>query len=469
MPEIKLFSPARKGISDDLNPARILNMQYHTDPYDKTQVSFLNTSGLRQIASLGVNPSRGSIVFKDHLYVATYTDVWKIDSTFAVRSVIGTMLTNSGHVSMAENGTQLMIVDGANGYIWDDATFQAITSPDFPGADFVVFKDGYFIFNIPDTGKAGISSSYDGLVYDALDVKTAEAAPDRLRAILADQSYLWLFGVYTTELWYNSGALFPFQRGQNGVIQWGIVAPRSAVNADNSVFWLGNNNDGEAVVLRAFGPGSPTIISTKGMARDFKAMTNPGDATAFAYMENGEYFYQLNFHTDERTYVYQMSVKEWFEKDRWDGGRHRAQTHTWFEAARTHVMGDIENGTLYALDSDIYTDDGVRIRRELDSRIIKNNRRRQFHNSIILDCETGVGNADEPDPQVQLFYSDDNGRSWSSSLPRSIGPKGHYADPPRWNRLGSSVNRVYRVRYTGKTKFNVFSAYGEIDLAEVDE
>lgn len=469
MPEIKLFSPSRKGVSEDLNPSRIMNMQYHTDPYDKAALSFLSTSGLRQLANVGTTGIRGSITFKNYLYVVVYNQVIKINTTFMIRTVIGNTTTINGNVSMDQNGTQLMIVDGSNGYIWDDATFQTITDPDFVASNFVAFKDGYFIYNLPNTGKVGISASYNGLVHDALDVKTAEAAPDDVRSILTDQSFIWLFGVYTTELWYNAGSLFPFQRAQNGILEWGIVAAHSAVNCDNSVIWLGNNKDGEAVVLRAFGPGSPTIISTKGMAREFKSMSTLSDAKAFAYLENGEYFYQLTFPLAERTFVYQMSVKEWFEKSRWAGGRHRAHTHTWFEAARTHVIGDFENGNLYALDPDKYTDDGVRILREIDSRIIHAGRKRQFHNYIVLDCETGVGNAEDLDPRVELLYSDDNGRLFSSFLDRQLGAVGHYADPPRWNRLGSSVNRVYRVRYAGKTKFNVFSAYGSIDYSEAEE
>jgi hypothetical protein len=464
--EIRLFSPHRKGVSDDLNPSRMLNMQYHFDPYDKAKVSFLSTSGLRLLANVSSNGIRGSIVFQENLYVVTYNAVIKLDSTFT-KTTIGNILTFSGNVGIAENGQQMMIVDGANGYIWNGTTFVRITSPDFPGADFVVFKDGYFIYNIRGTGRAGISASYNGLVYDALDVKTAEAAPDKLRCILADQSYLWMFGVYTTELWYNAGSLYPFQRSQNGVLEWGIVAPHSAVNCDNSVIWLGNNRDGEAVILRALGPGSPEIISTKGMAIDFGKMASLSDAKAFAYLENGEYFYQIT--VSNRTFVYQMSVKEWFEKGDFDGGRHRAHTHVFFEPARTRVIGDYANGNLYALDSEVYTDNGSRILRELDSRIISKDRLRQFFNKIILDCETGVGNTDEPNPQVELLYSDDNGRTWSAFMERSLGPVGHYADPPIWNRLGSAVNRVFKVRYAGKTKFNVFSAYGNIDYSEDDE
>lgn len=467
--KLPIFSPQRKGVSDDLNPARLLNMFYEVDPQNKSNIGFLQCPGHTLKANLGTSGIRGGIVFKGYLYIVHYNELWKIDTTFSVRTVVGNLTTFYDNVSMSENGVQLMIVDGPAGYIWDGTTFQRITDPDFTGADFVQFKDGYFIFNIPDTGKVAISAAYDGLNYDALDYKTAEGAPDELRAIVADQEWLWNFGRYTTELWYNAGATFPFQRAQNGVLQWGIVAPWSAVSADNSVVWLGNNKDGEAVVLRASGPGSPKIISNKGMAHEFGKMSKLDDAEGFAYLLQGDIFYQLSFPTAERTFVYQFSVNEWFERSRFAGGRHRARNHVYFEQARTHVIGDYANGNLYALEPDTYTDNGERILKEIDSRILSKDNKRLFHNHLILDCETGVGNTDDLDPKVEMLYSDDNGRINSAFIERSLGPKGHYADPPRWNRLGSAVNRVYKFRCAAKSRFRVFGAYGDYDVGEVDQ
>ena len=67
---------------------------------------------------------------------------------------IGTLLTKSGPVSIADNGTIAAIVDGNYGYTMNLATsvVELITSESFNGgANIVQFLDGYFVFNRPNT------------------------------------------------------------------------------------------------------------------------------------------------------------------------------------------------------------------------------------------------------------------------------------------------------------------------------
>ncbi len=100
----------------------------------------------------------------------------------------GTLNTSSGNVSLADNGLQLVIVDGNYGYIFTLAThsFSQITSSGFLGADTVCFIDGYFIFNRPNTEQYYISNLYDGATEDGLDFASAEGAPDLLVSLIAD-------------------------------------------------------------------------------------------------------------------------------------------------------------------------------------------------------------------------------------------------------------------------------------------
>ena len=92
----------------------------------------------------------------------------------------GTLSTATNRVSLDENGTEVMIVDGANGYIFTLATngFAAIADADFPGGDTVTFQDGYFIVNKPDSAQFYISALYDGTNWAAADNARAQADPD---------------------------------------------------------------------------------------------------------------------------------------------------------------------------------------------------------------------------------------------------------------------------------------------------
>lgn len=448
-----IFGSSRYGISQDINPTRVLNCYYEADELNKNNLYFIGAPGLRFLKKVGTGPIRGFGLFGREIYFVSGSELWKLDAALGT-TLIGSLNTTAGHVDMDENGVQLFIADGKYGYIYD-GTLQQVTDPAYTGSKFVKFVDGYFIFDIPETGKAAISSSYDGLTHDALDYKTAEKAPDNLRAIERSEDYLWMLGAYTTELWYNAGSRFPFQLVQGGVMNWGIIAPYSVSVADNAVIWLSRNKDGQGVVVLARGPGSPRVISTKGMAHLFRNYRNLGVAYSFSYLKDGDYFYQITFPADGKTWVYQLGVDAWFEREQWNRSHHRACCHIFFEAAGINLVGDYENGNLYALDSDTYTDNDERIRIEIDSKILNDGGMRTQYDSLILDMETGVGNPDEPDPRVALRYSDDSSHNWSHPIIRDLGVWGQYSDPPLFNRLGSAVNRSYRVECTNKAKFRM--------------
>ena len=100
----------------------------------------------------------------------------------------GQVTPGTQRVSMDDNGIAAMLVDGPAGWIFTFATnsYAQITDGDFTGADFVTYIDGYFAFNIPGTGRFGITGLFDPGHVDALDIATAEARPDPLLRV--DQS-----------------------------------------------------------------------------------------------------------------------------------------------------------------------------------------------------------------------------------------------------------------------------------------
>ena len=166
------------------------------------------------------------------------------------------LLGGTQPVSMADNGHALMVVDGAGGYVYDftSGTYQQVTDPDFPHADFVVFLDGYFVVNVHGTGQYMLTGLYDPLVVSGLDLATAEARPDPIVALAADHRELWIFGTQSIEVAFNSGNPdFPIERISGAVIEQGCVAPWSVAALDNTLYWLHGNTRGEGSVLRARG------------------------------------------------------------------------------------------------------------------------------------------------------------------------------------------------------------------------
>ena len=172
----------------------------------------------------------------------------------------------TGRLSMADNGTQLMIlVPGGKGYIYNHVadTFAQITDSDFTanGApQFVVFIDGYFLVTT-DSKKFIVSAINNGLSYNALDFGTAESDPDDIVAPVVYKNQLFISGGETFEAFQNiGGADFPFSR--TGLfLQKGCYSPFSLVNAQDTFMWVGGGEN-EGPAIWALNGNSTVKIST---------------------------------------------------------------------------------------------------------------------------------------------------------------------------------------------------------------
>jgi hypothetical protein len=130
------------------------------------------------------------------------------------------------------------------------------------------------------------------------------------------------------------------------------------------------------------------------------------------------------------------------------------------------IVGDYENGNIYALDLDVYSDNGeiqrwVRSWRPIPAG--QNNLRRTSQHTLQLDCESGVGLNDGQgqDSQVMLRWSDDGGHTWSNEYWASMGRIGRYGKRVFWRRLGMTLklrDRVYEVSGTDPNKVVIIGA-----------
>jgi hypothetical protein len=130
------------------------------------------------------------------------------------------------------------------------------------------------------------------------------------------------------------------------------------------------------------------------------------------------------------------------------------------------VVGDFQNGNIYAFDLDDYSDNGgvqkwLRTWRALAPG--KNTLNRTAQHSLQLDIESGVGlnTGQGEDPQVMLRWSDDGGHTWSNEHWASIGKIGQYYRRVFWRRLGMTLkirDRVYEVSGTDPVKIAIMGA-----------
>lgn len=425
--------------------------------------SLVATPGLLLLSTIGTGPIRGEFTTSTGaLFLVSGNELYQVDSSF-VGTPLGVLNSSVGAVSFAENGIDLCIVDGEDGYFWSFAgsTFNQITDPAFPGAGKVTYQDGYFIFYEPNTQEFFISG-LNAVTFDALDIASAEAQPDNLIGILSDHRDLWLFGTETIEIWFNSGAAdFPFERIQGAFLEQGLAAPFSVAKMINTVFWLGRDNKGAGMVFMAQGY-QPQRISTHAVEQAIQSYGDITDATAYTYQENGHHFYVLNFSSANTTWVYDFITSSWHERAYNNEGvleRHRASCHAY--AFSKHVVGDYQNGNLYQLTSSVYSDNGAEIIRRRRAPHLTQGLKRIFHSSFQLDIETGTGLdgiAQGTDPQVMLRFSDDGGHSWSNEKWTSFGKIGQRKRRAIWRRLGQSRDRVYEVTISDPVKVAIIGA-----------
>lgn len=435
-----------------------------TRTHGKESFVLIQRPGLNLVETLSIGPHRGSYVHDGDMYVVSSNYVYKMDTTETF-TVVGYLNSYTGRVGMASNGTELIIVDGTYGYLYNTntATFTQITDADFVAAQQVVFIQGYFIVNKPGTGRFYISAQYDGTSWEALDFATAELDPDDLIALAVTHQELVLLGEHTTEFYFNSGnALFPFENNPGGAIDWGIAARWTVAKADNTLVWLAKTREGQISVVKATG-FSPQVISNLALEQAILGYERIDDAYAFV-TKGGEQslFYVLTFPTGNATWVFDFSTNMWHQWSTYDVGRFNIATACYFN--NKHYMGSHTDGKFYWFDKDSYADgDDPLIRTAVTSHVAHEQNEIFWHSyEILFDSGKGIVTGQGSDPQAMLRWSDDGGYQYSNSHMRPIGKIGEYRNRAIWRRLGKSRHRNYELTVSDPVQSTVIGAYAEL-------
>lgn len=427
--------------------------------------------GLKLNQIIGIGPFRGMLEANGIMYFVSNNSLYEFN-TVEVATEIGTLNTFSGRVEISDNGIDLMIVDGSDGYAFEYSTriFTRITDADFTVllATKVKFLDGYFIVNRPGTGEFYISTKYPSHVqlttggsgWNPLDFSNAEADTDDISSIETDKQLLVLFGLYTTEIFFNSGnEIFPFERQPGGVFEWGCLAPFSVAKGDNVVVWLARNRSGQGQVVKATGQ-SPLIISTSAVEERISSLGTVTDAYAFIYKEGFHTFYVLIFKVSGVCLVFDFTTNLWHERKSYDADGWRVSSHCFFNGK--HYVGDSINGNLYTLDQDTFTDNSTTIRRTIATNHSSENQDKLFCHEIEIICEPGPGllTGQGSDPKIMLRWSDDLGHTYSDERLVPIGKIGEYRNRARTVNCGSYRNRTWEASVTDPIRWTVVGAVG---------
>jgi len=429
--------------------------------------ALLGTPGLVRKAQLATGEVRGLREVQGLLFAVSGSAVYRIDQNFSAFK-IGDIPNYSGPVSITDNGTQVLFShqDG-----WHFCTLtsllKAVSDPDQPINAIVTEQDGTVLFT--DGGaRFGITALEDLTSVDPLDFASAEGAPDQLISLVCDHREVWLLCKFVAEIWSDTGnALFPFERIPGGMLETGCAARFSVTRADDSVWWLTQDRQGNANVIRT-NAYRPLRVSTHPIEHTFEDFPRVDDCIAFAYQQEGHTFIVFTFPTADETWVYDVATQLWHRRA-WLGAdgklhRHRANCYAFFNGQ--HIVGDFENGKLYAFDLDAFSDDGDVIYRERAWMLPDSERHRVRLDRLELVAEMGVGNIIDPDaiPQVWLEVSHDGGESFGYRRFQTLGKLGKRLARAQWRRLGVGRQTVLRVCTTALTKIAWLGANADAEV-----
>jgi len=350
-------------------------------------------------------------------------------------------------------------------------TILPATDGPFQGGGTVDITDNFFIYNKPDSQLFAATDLLSPIT-DPLSFSSKDGSPDDLVSVIVDRRELYLLGEMSSEVWINSGAVpFPFTRIPGTSTQQGIAAQYSMSRMGNSFAYVSKNNRGEAMVVRMNGY-FPERISTHAVETTL-VNQNVATALAWTYQLEGHEVYVVTFPSigdNGLTWAYDNTTGLWhkwlYRNNQNEYERHRGNCCAFFN--QQVLVGDYENGKIYQLSRNFYTDDGQPIRRLRRAPHITSDLQRQYFHELQIQFQPGVGlsHSQGEDPQAMLRWSSDGGSTWSNENWVSIGKQGKYLNRASWRRLGMARDRVFEVSISDPVKAVIISANLKAEAGE---
>lgn len=442
----------------------------------KSPIALLGCPGLTLAAATGVSGAvRGAWVLPNGIQAVGVVSnkafmVTKSGSGYSV-SILGTLLTYTGQVSIRDNGVAkiVVIVDGPNGYTYNlnTSTFAQITDPAWLGSDRVSFIDGWFVFNKPQTQIFYTSPVYwnGSAAFDATYYSLKDSSSDSIVSHIEDRRELWLIGERTTEVWYDAGnQYFPFSRLQGALLQVGCAAAHTVVRTGQGLIWLSKSERGEHSIVLTQGYNFQTI-STPAISNKISQYSTVSDAFAYIYTEAGHEFYVLTFPTGDATWVYDLTTGLWHQRASYDpimGVFHRHRSNCCIDFGGQRIVGDALNGNLWIMSRNVYVDGDTPLvsQRRTPHVWDKGERNRVLNHWLQIEFKPGQGNATGAgsDPSALLRWSSDGGFTWPGVRTLKLGKIGEYTRRAIARRLGAPRDRVYEVTVSDPVNRDVVGA-----------
>jgi hypothetical protein len=456
-----LFGVGLQGKSPKVTAGSLVNAYYEfqSEP-DGTRVVIYGTPGLDLFHDVdaGDTPWRGLHPMPDvSLFYGVHRGTFYEVNNSGVVTARGTIGTTSGMVDIVDDGTNVIVVDGSEIYTYNTTT---PATPIAAGADAerptapntCTVQAGRTLTDENGTGQFKGSSAYAPGTWDALDFATAESNPDDVIRVLNHSGTVLLMGVYSIEPWANvGGSGFPYAKIINSDSGTGLAARWSVGKILGTYAFLAQNREGEVFVgiLNGYRVERISNFELDYIINGYSSVAN---ATGYGYLLGGHPMYQINFPSVGKSWLYDATTKYWSEVRSGADGRHRGEIAIDF--INQTIVSDYENGKLYKINPESYTDNGAAIHTILRGRHIVSRKKMVKLSSIELGIESGVGtvSGQGSDPVAALRLSKDGGHSFGVSRFSKMGKVGEYTKRLIWRRCGIGRDIVPEITITDPVK-----------------
>jgi hypothetical protein len=420
--------------------------------------------GLEEFVDLGT-PAKIDGLFwwdlKGYLIAVSNGNVYKITSSFGSSTIVaGDELERNEKVNFTNgldgsandilimgNGGKMVYYDGTNNT--DFINDQSATAPTQTYSP--TWLDGYVLADTSGRGVVAFCEVNDAFDWPAINIFSAETRADAIQYLEQRWREITIFGKETIDIFYNDG-VSPFIRLDGAYSESGTSARHSVLNMEGTWLFLDDKHRISTLIGREVRPISTAFDDE---LRDLEVVD---DSVAMGIDMGTRRYYVLKMPSAEKTYVYDMSVKQMAEWGKWntDIGIYEkfvGHTHAYAKDWGLHLIGHESNGKIYKLSNDVYTDDGDTIRTLIRTGNINHgttNKKRS--NALRLLMKRGVGNSDVKSPEILIRWRD-NGRHWKNWRAKQLGRSGHSDFFIDFKQMGSYRTRQYEIVHADATEF----------------
>ena len=278
-----------------------------------TVKALLQTPGRKVFATLPEGAVPGGFTVNGRTFFAA-SNLWELDASGAQINRGSLGLAPTLVTRITANETQLVVSNNGDLFVLTLSTnaFVAVNMGQFNGLVLTIdFADGYIIAVLQNSHTFQVSALEDATTWSGLDIATLSYFPDNIVSMICDHRQIQFSSAKKSLWYYNGGAGFPvFIPIQGAFAEVGSGATFSITQADESVFWLSQDERGSLVAMVANGYNGQRV-STHAVEFAWQQFATSNDAISWTYQENGHTFWNILFPTANATWSYDISSQLW--------------------------------------------------------------------------------------------------------------------------------------------------------------